>query len=305
MGAGLGALNSNLNLDVSKLLYSNIQPDDDSPYQNVTINSSFHDLDIIVTLFKNSNKPLFLNINIQCLNSKFDKLKSAVNELSCNGVQIDVIAMQETWSIKYPQLYQIQGFQPLFFCNRISGRGGGVGFYIRNGINVSLVNSRVQNTDKIFESLSLKLSYNINNVTKHCIVSSIYRSPSPVANFTNKQQCNLFFEKLDQLLSEFTEKRFECYVFFDSNFNLLNVNNNGMAEHYLNLIHENSFLFTNHKATCMQNGSYSLIDQIVTNSRANVLYSGSIINEISDHFMTFLQPNLTKYKAKPKKLSIG
>jgi hypothetical protein len=50
----------------------------------------------------------------------------------------------------------------------------------------------------------------------------------------------------------------------------------------------------------MQNGSYSLIDQIVTNSRANVLFSGSIINEISNHFMTFLQPNLTKYKAKPK-----
>jgi hypothetical protein len=50
----------------------------------------------------------------------------------------------------------------------------------------------------------------------------------------------------------------------------------------------------------MQNGSYSLIDQIITNSNTNVVHSGSIIDEISDHFITFLQPNLTRTKQKPK-----
>jgi hypothetical protein len=156
------------------------------------------------------------------------------------------------------------------------------------------------NVDKIFESLSLKLSYNSNNAVKHCIVSSVYRSPSPVAGFSLEQQCNTFFDKLDQLLSELTEKRHDSYVFFDSNFNLLNVQNNGTAEHFLNLVHENSYLLTNFKATHMQNGSYSLIDQIITNSNTNVVHSGSIIDEISDHFITFLQPNLTRTKQKPK-----
>jgi hypothetical protein len=31
-----------------------------------------------------------------------------------------------------------------------------------------------------------------------------------------------------------------------------------------------------------------------------MVFSGSIIDEISDHFITFVQPNLTKHKAKPK-----
>ena len=35
-----------------------------------------------------------------------------------NNIQIDLIALQETWSIKHPQLLDIPGFQQLVYKNR-------------------------------------------------------------------------------------------------------------------------------------------------------------------------------------------
>ena len=60
------------------------------------------------------------------------------------------------------------------------------------------------------------------------------------------------------------------------------------------------FLLTNFRASRIQNGSSSLIDHILTNSKALTITSGTIIDDISDHFMTFIQPSLHRNKSKPK-----
>ena len=77
---------------------------------------------------------------IQSLQSKHEKLKNFILTLANKNVQIDLIALQETWTIKHPQLLDIPGFQPLIFTNRKKGRGGGAGFYIRTGINYTINN---------------------------------------------------------------------------------------------------------------------------------------------------------------------
>ena len=54
------------------------------------------------------------------------------------------------------------------------------------------------------------------------------------------------------------------------------------------------------KASRMHGSSSSLIDHILTNSKITKLNSGSIIEDISDHWVTFILPCLTKHKTKPK-----
>ena len=49
----------------------------------------------------------------------------------------------------------------------------------------------------------------------------------------------------------------------------------------------------------MQNGSSTLIDHILTNSKTTSFTSGTLIGDISDHFLTFFQPNIVKGKSKP------
>jgi hypothetical protein len=150
---------------------------DSNPYSNIIVNSKFHDIDSLCANFRNSNSPLFISFNVQSLSSKFDKLCSVINILCSNNVPVDVIALQETWQVKHHNLFNIPGFQPLICSNRIVGKGGGVGFYVRDVINCKIVDTRVSFTDKIFESLTLKLSY---SEGKNVVVSNIYRSPTPI-----------------------------------------------------------------------------------------------------------------------------
>ena len=139
----IGNLNSENSLNFITQLSSNNDPndpDDFNQYAELTIDSAFYDPSLFITKFSRSNRPLFLNINIQSLNSKYEKLKNFILSMTNNNIQIDLIALQETWSIKHPQLLDIPGFQQLVYKNRSRDRGGGVGFYIRNGLTYSVNN---------------------------------------------------------------------------------------------------------------------------------------------------------------------
>ena len=250
--------------------------------------------------FANSTRPLFLNINIQSLNSKHEKLKNFILSLTNKNIQIDLISLQETWAIKQPQLLDIPGFQPLIFTNRKRGRGGGVGFYLRNGISYKVNKENSVFIDKIFESLSLDISFTSNSSLKQLSVTNIYRSPTALDNQPATEQMVTFHEKFDDLLTNLNNLNIDAYVFLDSNINLFNLETNNHAVTYLSNATNSGFILTNFCATRCQKSKSSLIDHIFTNCKDLNFISGSIIDDISDHFMTFISPNLTKLKSKPK-----
>ena len=296
----LGILNSDNNLNIYPLLTSNLEPDEFNQYTEINVDSAFYDSHTIIKKFANSTRPLFLNINIQSLNSKHEKLKNFILSLTNKNIQIDLISLQETWAIKQPQLLDIPGFQPLIFTNRKRGKGGGVGFYLRNGINYSVNKENSLFLDKIFESLSLDISFTSNNCFKQLSVTTIYRSPTTLDNQSATDQMESFHEKFDDLLSKLNNLKVDAYVFLDSNINLFNIETNNHASTYLSNVSNSGFILTNFRSTRIQKSKSSLIDHILTNCKDLNFSSGSIIDDISDHFMTFISPNLTKQKSKPK-----
>ena len=107
-----------------------------------------------------------------------------------------------------------------------------MGFYIREGIHYNIIDTQAGFHDKLFESITLKLSYTTNNGTKNLLVSSCYRSPTPVNGFTQSQQYETFINKLDILLNEMSSAKIESYIFLDLNVNLLELQSNDTVKHY-------------------------------------------------------------------------
>ena len=89
-------------------------------------------------------------------------------------------------------------------------------------------------------------------------------------------------------------------MFLDSNINLFNVESNIHANSYLSNINTSGFILTNFRATRIQSDTASLIDHILTNSKDTNIVSGTIVDDLSDHFMTFILPNLSRHKSKPR-----
>ena len=81
----------------------------------------------------------------------------------------------------------------------------------------------------------------------------------------------------------------------DSNINLLNVNQNNSSTHFIESSMQHGFIQTIAKATRIFNNNTSLINHIFTNSKNSEVNTGVIINDISDHFITFIQPQLSSH----------
>ena len=182
---GLDTLNNDPKHDLRLTLHQLFNSDDDNdinlnPYENIAMEAHFYDLDSFIANFKHNNKPFFININVQSLLSKHEKLKNLILTATNKGIVIDLIAVQETWTIKYPHLLNIPGFQPLVFANRTKGRGGGVGFYVREGLSFKVIDSLSPYHDKLFETLTIEIAYTADNRAKHYLATTLYRSPSAI-----------------------------------------------------------------------------------------------------------------------------
>jgi hypothetical protein len=279
-------LNADRTLDAGYLLNSYISDDENiSQFFQTHIQSEYFDADKFISKFKNSSLPILLSINIQSLNSKYDTLKSFVSRLLDSETPIDLIILQETWELRFPSHFTIPGFQNIVFRTRDKGRGGGVGIFVREGLNFrerpDLENYKL----KTFENLVLEIQY----PNKSFIVSNIYRSPNPPPNFTIGEHLNSFLDTLDSHLARLSDINSHSYVFLDANINLLHLQDSPICSAYLDTCITNGFLQLISKATRLQNNRNTLIDHILTNSNLPSYNAGTIIDDISDHFMNFLQ----------------
>jgi hypothetical protein len=98
-GEFLALLNDDRSKDISAMLNDFIHNGDDvGIFTHINSNSLYYDIASLKTSF-NCNSRLFLSLNIQSIQSKFNNLINLINEIQENGPQIDIIALQETWNI--------------------------------------------------------------------------------------------------------------------------------------------------------------------------------------------------------------
>jgi len=283
-------LNSSADLDFFSLynrLYRDFEVNDD-PYYGLNMSSSYHDPISLSMVCNNRKSSVFLSINIQSLLSKHEQLVLEIAELEQKNIVVDVIAMQEIWDIRYPELVVLNGFNPVIFKRRRGMRGGGVGFYVRNGIQAEVIEDLSPFENKIIEALTIRITYPDN---KSMLLTSLYRSNGILANVTPSQQLDRFMEKFSQLLSDLNATQKMSYVFLDSNINILNLHSPDIAN-YLNCIFSKGYLQIIQKATRLHNDAKSLIDHILFNSGDLEIYSGTLISDLSDHFFTFVLPHI-------------
>jgi hypothetical protein len=125
----LATLNANKFYDTSTMLNNFIHTDDDlNIFSHINLTSSYHNFSSLQTNYGPTTSPLLLSINIQSLQSKFSNLVQLIQEINTQGFKIDVIALQETWNVDHPEMYNIPGFHPLLIEKRSNNkRGGGCG----------------------------------------------------------------------------------------------------------------------------------------------------------------------------------
>ncbi len=267
---------------------------DPTPTLPQSINSLFYDINSLNSTFSSSNKPIIASLNVQSLQSKHASLSQFILECQTNKIPLSILALQETWQIPHPDLVNIPGFN-LIHSQRKNNRGGGVGFYIKDNINFKTVKTLSPFIPYSFECLTIEIILK----SKRTSISSIYRSPNPPPRTSLSTHHETFINQFDNLLHQLSSQYHESFILLDSNLNLLTPTLSPITNSYINTINSNGFIQTIQKATRTQNSSHSLIDHILINSHSPEIITGTLILDISDHFLTFIQlpsPHPLSYK---------
>jgi hypothetical protein len=156
----LDDLNLDQSLDAKIYLNEYILNDENvSQFFQTHITSSYSDMKTFFECYSKTTDPLLLSINIQSLNSKFDSLKAFVCAAQDAEIPLDLIILQETWEIKFPDKLMLPGFQRIVYHTRQAGRGGGVGIYVRNGLNFKERKDLENYKVNTFENIVIEVQY--------------------------------------------------------------------------------------------------------------------------------------------------
>ncbi len=212
----LADLNNSIQYDISNIVNNYLHQDDENNiFSSINLSSDYQDVHSIVHKYSPRNNPLIISCNIQSLQSKFDKLKSLINEFRTMNLEIDIIALQETWNIPYTNMFTIPGFHPIVTITRGNSHGGGVGFYINSNHKYKLVNIS-PSISRIFENLTIELTH----YKRKILLSCVYRSPNPPPGTSISSHLEQFITKFDSHLLNLSNHRLPSYIMLDSNINL-------------------------------------------------------------------------------------
>ena len=235
---------------------------------------STNDLNKILDNLSSNSKPvndmlssIFFNIDGNATN--FDQFSIELKRINCN---FSAIGLAETNTD--PTLsgtYSIPGYKPYYQSTRANKKSGtGVALYIKDSINVSIVESISECSEDI-ECIFVKTT----NTTSPIIFGAVYRP-----NDGNKEKFN---EQIEQIFNKLPQKG--VFVMGDYNFDLFSSSKSNLFEEcfisagFMPLIST----YTHER----QGTQKSCIDNIFTNDASNVILSGTLSDNITHHLPIF------------------
>ena len=222
-----------------------------------------------------NNIPSFsiVHLDTRSLLGNFDKLNLLLGNLQ---VPFSVIGVSETWlNDATSELVNITGYN--FVSNhRKSKTGGGVGIYLKNDLEYKLREECNFSDSEVIESLFLEITVPHG---KNIIVGSVYRPPN--------QNTATFLDKFNDILSSISKDNKHCYVMGDFNLDLLQYNHHLPTQEFTDSLFSRAFLPLISNPTRLTSYSATLIDNTFSNNFSQNVFSGIVLNDLSDHFPVF------------------
>lgn len=243
--------------------------------------------------FKNIIYPFIscVGLNIQCLNAKYHELLNLLSAFESKSVSLDILCLCETWTNNFDR-FSIPNYN-LYFASRINNDRGGVAIYIKNSFISNQISHPCLFNERILESVLVKFS--LQGGFKG-LVLSLYR-PNTHPDLSYNDQALLFLELFAEILNYLDSLNLPVILLGDFNLDLFQSNDlSSNSTSLLNQCNSWGYLQTISKATRLSENSSTLLDLcFLKDLIPNLIFSGVIANDISDHYFTFVTLKTDKF----------
>uniref|UniRef100_A0A672HNX1 Reverse transcriptase domain-containing protein n=1 Tax=Salarias fasciatus TaxID=181472 RepID=A0A672HNX1_SALFA len=211
-----------------------------------------------------------IHVNSRSLYSKLAEMNEYLNNFKKN---FNIIAVTETWfRDDIMKEVTLNGCE-LFAVNRSGKRGGGVALYVSSDLKCKPVKDITLIENNGIEIITVEI---ISTTEKNILISCVYRPPDNcVQQFT------------DSLMERFERHRNKKQIICgDFNINLGNKNDYKVMD-FLSAMNSMGLFHLIHKPTRITAKSATIIDNIFTNITGDIVLSGILQSDISDHLPIF------------------
>lgn len=248
---------------------------------------SFQKLKDSITVDTDARFSIFHN-NIVSLKKNLEHLQTHIlHEMNFHFDIIGITETKITTSNQNDPVPKIPGYEFEFAPTPLSF--GGVGMFIDESLDYSVLE---KNSNEAFQALWIEINF---SHTKNLICGIVYRQHNSP---------ELFQSYLEQTLERFESTGKNICLLGDFNICLMKSETSELSQNFMLSLQSCYLIPTIDKPTRVRNDSASLIDNIFVNSPTDVLSSGNIITDTSDHFSQFCIMKSKKEKSKPKKIKI-
>ena len=254
-----------------------------SPFSQIDLNCKYHTADQLKTnglLKKNDLKGLC--INIQSINAHWDNFNDLVTNFDTSDLSFDFIGLTKIFKVSENYSHSLNGYHPLQYTTRpgkSDGRGG-VGIFINENFSYKKRDDLSIFIPHVIETIFMEIKIKEN---KSLIIGIIYRP-----NTAPKADIDIFTKSVFDINNIICNENKEAILLGDFNMDLLKFE----SHHKSNLLLENmlsqGYLPVITKPTRVTPTTATLIDHIYTNISSPSYKSGILINDVADHFGTFI-----------------
>ena len=283
-----GVLNDH-NIDYSTL--GDIDPDTHFLTANKHIKSHYYTETEFNKFVDLDNKFTLFNVNIRTIPKNFDRMRYYLYELNHN---FSVLSITESWLKQYNRsTYNMKGYTHLSKI-REDCTGGGVSLFVKKELRYELKEEILLDLPGV-DSIAIEIPKEDLNSVGNVIVLAMYRPPD-----INPK---LFIEKLSQLLQQLYKQNKQVFIMGDFNINISEIlvtTDKTVIEFYNTFLSYYFYPLIN-QPTRVHAERKSIIDNIFTNS-PNIIRSGILKTEFSDHYLLFCITDLNRRVIKTKEV---
>ena len=253
--------------------------DESSPIEK----SYYYDLDEFKDIMNANNGSTnlsVLNLNARSLVKHFNEFSAILEDLPSS---FDLITVEETWLSKpLEPLVQLNGYSFISKHKNKCKEGGGIGIYIKDGINFTERNDLMcpKEFENLFDYMFIEVQQSA--PLKNVLVGVLYRPPG-------NSSVNTLTTHMKTLLPKLTDENKNIILTSDMNINLLQTSNHNPTSYYYDTLLSCGFLPKITAPTRVTHNTATLIDHIFINERtSSQSFAGTITLSMTDHYFNFI-----------------
>lgn len=260
-------------------------------------NSHYYDVqEMCSVLHDNQDSLSVMYANSRSLPKHIDEYHSLFDCIyDTEKVQFDILCFVETWlNEQNKALIHFDQYNHIMKQKVNTSRGGGISIFVKDGINFTVRNDLTfpDEVRHCFDCIFIEV-FNSDNETRHIagtIIGIIYRSPSQ----KNEKQ---FISSLETLLDKIRGEDKEIVIMGDFNIDLLKSDTDANASNLLDMLVTNQLTPRITVPTRVTHGSATLIDHMYKKVSSAKCTSGTLISDITDHYINFMFIDKPKTKS--------